>query len=78
QAEQTAHRLAGPSYPGGPPRELSVAQCALYRIGVHRHLGDLDRALANAAALEPDRLLTPERRAHAATDTAASSSTSAT
>ncbi|MGW1007431.1 transcriptional regulator [Streptomyces sp. NPDC001118] len=71
QAEQTAHRLAARHpHSAGPPRELSAAQCALYRIGIHRHLGDVDTALAYAAALEPAGLLTPERRARAATDTA--------
>ncbi|MER6125371.1 transcriptional regulator [Streptomyces sp. NPDC001795] len=71
QAEQTAHRLAARHpHTAGPPRELSAAQCALYRIGIHRHLGDVDTALAYAAALEPAGLLTPERRARAATDTA--------
>lgn len=67
QAEQTARRLE--THPAGGHRELSAAQCTLYRIGIHRHLGDVDRALAYTEALEPAGLLTPERRARAATDT---------
>ncbi|WP_310728274.1 transcriptional regulator [Streptomyces sp. N2A] len=67
-AEQTAVCLA---HHNSPPRgELSAQQCALYRIGMHRELGDIDRALAYAAALDPAALPTPERRARAATDTA--------
>ncbi|MFG2210912.1 transcriptional regulator [Streptomyces sp. NPDC048638] len=69
-AEQSAQRLAHPST--GAPRggDLSVGQCTLYRIGIHRELGDVDRALAYAARLDVAVLPTPERRARAATDTA--------
>ncbi|MFD3422123.1 transcriptional regulator [Streptomyces decoyicus] len=67
-AEQTAVRLA--RHPGPPGRELSAQQCTLYRIGVHRELDEVDRALAYAAAVDPAALPTPERRARAATDTA--------
>jgi hypothetical protein len=74
QAEQTAARLARHPYTAGRSRELTAGQCALYRIGIHRHLGDLDTALAHALAharrLQPERLPTAERRARAATDTA--------
>ncbi|MFI8952893.1 transcriptional regulator [Streptomyces sp. NPDC053750] len=69
-AEQTAARLLrdrGRVPTGG---ELSPAQCVLYRVGIHQKLGDVDRALAYAAGLEPAALTTPERRARAATDTA--------
>ncbi|MEV6426007.1 transcriptional regulator [Streptomyces sp. NPDC051662] len=69
-AEETALRLdchRGRAPAGG---ELSLAQCVLYRIGVHRELGDVDQALRCAAALDPAALVTPERRARAATDTA--------
>jgi hypothetical protein len=52
------------------PLQLSAGQCALYRIGIHRHLGDVDTALAHAARLDPQALPTAERRARAATDTA--------
>ncbi|MFJ2217969.1 transcriptional regulator [Streptomyces sp. NPDC101062] len=68
RAEETADHLA--THPADELRELSEAQCALYRIGIHRHLGDVDTALAYATALQPAGLLTPERRARAATDTA--------
>ncbi|WP_241720613.1 hypothetical protein [Streptomyces lydicus] len=70
QAEQTAHRLAHAPDTTNRPAELSAQQCTLYRIGIDRELGDLDTALAYAAALEPATLPTPERRARAATDTA--------
>ncbi|MDX3206629.1 transcriptional regulator [Streptomyces scabiei] len=69
-AEHTAARLLrdrGRLPAGG---ELSPAQCLLYRVGIHQKLGDVDRALAYAAGLEPTALPTPERRARAATDTA--------
>ena len=73
-AEDMAGRLAaGRTGTVGEAREageLSAAQCVLYRVGIHRELGDPDTALAYAARLEPARLPTPERRARAATDTA--------
>ncbi|MDX3695030.1 transcriptional regulator [Streptomyces europaeiscabiei] len=69
-AEESAHRLARHPYAAGRPRELTVGQCALYRIGIHRHLGDVDTALAVARRLRPEQLPTAERRARAATDTA--------
>lgn len=55
---------------GRRPLQLAVGQCTLFRIGIHRHLGDLDTALAHAARLDLRALLTAERRARAATDTA--------
>lgn len=70
QAEQTAHRLARHPHTAGSPWELTAGQCALYRIGIHRHLGDTDTALAHARRLQPETLPTAERRARAATDTA--------
>ncbi|MFJ3182334.1 transcriptional regulator [Streptomyces sp. NPDC086796] len=70
QAEEITHRLARRPYAAGPRGELTEAQCALYRIGIHRHLGDLDTALAHARRLRPALLPTAERRARAATDTA--------
>ncbi|WP_234043310.1 transcriptional regulator [Streptomyces marianii] len=70
QAEQTAARLARHPHTADRPRELTADQCALYRIGIHRHLGDLDTALAAARRLHPAHLPAPERRARAATDTA--------
>ncbi|MER6408548.1 hypothetical protein ABT269_34740 [Streptomyces viridosporus] len=64
-AKQTARRLANVPYASsGRMRELAAAQCALYRAGSHRVLGDVDAALELAA------LSTPERRARAATNTA--------
>ncbi|MFJ9380170.1 hypothetical protein [Streptomyces sp. NPDC101455] len=58
-------------YTAGRPRELTAGQCALYRIGIHRHLGDLDTAHARRLRrLRPEYLPTAERRARAATDTA--------
>lgn len=70
QAEEITHHLARRPDAAGPRQELTAAQCALYRIGIHRHLGDVDTALAYATALQPAGLSTPERRARAATDTA--------
>lgn len=70
QAEEITHHLARRPDAAGPRQELTVAQCALYRIGIHRHLGDVDTALAYATALQPAGLSTPERRARAGTDTA--------
>ncbi|MFI2031925.1 transcriptional regulator [Streptomyces buecherae] len=71
QAEEIAHHLAGrPRTEAGRPWELTADQCALYRIGIHRCLGDLDTALAAARRLQPAQLPTAERRARAATDTA--------
>ncbi|MGA5264804.1 transcriptional regulator [Streptomyces griseoincarnatus] len=70
EAEDTALRLARHPHGGGRPSQLSAGQCALYRIGTHRHLGDVDTALAHAARLDPQALPTAERRARAATDTA--------
>ncbi|MET7604947.1 transcriptional regulator [Streptomyces avermitilis] len=70
QAEQAAARLARHPYTVGRPRELTGGQCALYRIGIHRHLGDLDTALAAARRLRPAQLATAGRRARGGTDTA--------
>ncbi|MFF3505516.1 transcriptional regulator [Streptomyces sp. NPDC003247] len=70
QAEQTAARLARHPHTTGRPPELTADQCALYRIGIHRHLGDIDTALAHARRLRPAQMPTAERRARAATDTA--------
>nr|AHE39230.1 Utative transcriptional regulator [Streptomyces sp. FR1] len=70
EAEDAALRLARHPHGGGRPSQLSAGQCALYRIGIHRHLGDVDTALAHAARLDPQVLPTAERRARAATDTA--------
>jgi hypothetical protein len=70
RAEETALRLARRPYADGPARELSAGQCVLYRIGIHRHLGDVDTALAAARRLRPGHLPSAERRARAATDTA--------
>ncbi|MER0477092.1 transcriptional regulator [Streptomyces sp. Edi2] len=71
RAEQSTarltHAVAGARVPAG---ELSPAQCVLYRVGIHRELGDVDKALAYAVRLDPAVLPTPERRARAATDTA--------
>ncbi|MFF1285623.1 hypothetical protein ACFVY4_33670 [Streptomyces sp. NPDC058299] len=70
QAEENTLRLARHPHTAGRPRELTAGQCALYRIGIHRHLGDLDTALAAARRLRPVHLPTAERRARVATDTA--------
>ncbi|WP_234350600.1 transcriptional regulator [Streptomyces sp. XY66] len=70
QAEQTVARLLRDHGQVPAGAELSPAQCVLYRVGIHQKLGDVDRALAYAAGLEPAVLPTPERRARAATDTA--------
>lgn len=70
QAEENALRLARHPHTPGRPNELTAAQCALYGVGIHRHLGDVDTALAHARRLRPDRLPAAERRARAATDTA--------
>ncbi|MET9779188.1 transcriptional regulator [Streptomyces sp. NPDC006367] len=70
QAEENTLRLARHPHLPGRPRELTAGQCALYGIGIHRHLGDVDTALAHARRLRPDRLPSAERRARAATDTA--------
>lgn len=71
QAEEITHHLAShPHTEAGRPRELTADQCALYRIGIFRHLGDFDTALATARRLRPAQLPTAERRARAATDTA--------
>ncbi|MFF9585250.1 hypothetical protein [Streptomyces achromogenes] len=70
RAEQTATRLARHPHTAGRPQELTVGQCARYRIGIHRHLGDLDTALAAARRLQSETLPTAERRARGATDTA--------
>jgi hypothetical protein len=70
EAEQTALRLDRLPHPVGWPYQLTADQCALYRIGIHRHLGDIDTALAHARRLNPGRLPTAERRARAATDSA--------
>ncbi|EGX56748.1 MULTISPECIES: hypothetical protein [Streptomyces] len=70
EAEDTALRLARHPHADGRPSQLSAGQCALYRIGIHRRLGDVDTALAHAARLDPQVLPTAERRARAATDTA--------
>ncbi|MFF5435494.1 hypothetical protein ACFY5K_36580 [Streptomyces griseofuscus] len=39
QAEEAAHRLTAHPHTAGTSWELSAAQCALYRVGVHRHGG---------------------------------------
>ncbi len=70
QAEETTLRLARHPHTHGRPWELTAGQCDLYGIGIHRHLCDIDTALAHARRLRPDRLPTAERRARAATDTA--------
>ncbi|MFF6829970.1 transcriptional regulator [Streptomyces longwoodensis] len=70
EADQTARRLARHRNAGGRPLTLSAGQCTLYRIGIHRLLGDVDTALAHAARLDAGQLPTAERRARAATDTA--------
>lgn len=70
EAEENTLRLARHPHTPGRPRELTADQCALYRIGTHRHLGDVDTALAHARRLRPADLPTAERRARAATDTA--------
>ncbi|BDM74871.1 hypothetical protein HEK616_83780 (plasmid) [Streptomyces nigrescens] len=71
-AEETADQLtrlaAAPTEQ--TPWELSAPQCTLYRIGVHRELGDPDIALTHARRLSTAELPTAERRARAATDTA--------
>ncbi|MBZ3908594.1 MULTISPECIES: transcriptional regulator [Streptomyces] len=69
-AEESTERLARASSRSPAGGELSAAQCTLYRVGIHRELGDVDKALAYAAHLDPDALPTAERRARAATDTA--------
>ncbi|MCZ1011936.1 transcriptional regulator [Streptomyces lydicus] len=69
QAEESTHRLTRHPHPAGT-WELTADQCALYRIGIHRHLGEVDAALAAARRLRPEHLPTAERRARAATDTA--------
>jgi hypothetical protein len=68
--DQTALRLARHRDTGRRPLTLSAGQRTLYRIGIHRHLGDVDTALAHAARLDAALLPTAERRARAATDTA--------
>ncbi|MGC5266726.1 transcriptional regulator [Streptomyces cyaneofuscatus] len=70
QAEENTLRLARHPHTASRPRELTADQCALYGIGIHRHLGDIDTALAHARRLRPAHLPTAERRARAATDTA--------
>ncbi|MEV4865501.1 transcriptional regulator [Streptomyces ossamyceticus] len=57
-ADETAQRLARRPYDGGRRPLLSASQCTLYRIGIHRHLGDVDTALAHAARLDPRALST--------------------
>lgn len=68
--DQTTRRLAHRPYDDAHRHLLSAAQCTLYRIGIHRHLADVDTALAHAARLDLRALPTGERRARAATDTA--------
>ncbi|KFG71132.1 transcriptional regulator [Streptomyces mutabilis] len=46
QAEEDTLRLARHPHTAGRPRELTAGQCALYGIGIHRHLGDVDTARA--------------------------------
>ncbi|MFF9074588.1 transcriptional regulator [Streptomyces sp. NPDC014872] len=70
QAEEDTLRLARHPHTADRPRELTADQCVLYRIGIHRHLGDPDTALTHARRLRPAQLPTAERRARAATDTA--------
>ncbi|MEU1098381.1 transcriptional regulator, partial [Streptomyces sp. NPDC005877] len=70
QAEENTLRLARHPHTASRPRELTASQCTLYGIGIHRHLGDVDTALAHARQLRPAHLPTAERRARAATDTA--------
>ncbi|MFI2026439.1 hypothetical protein [Streptomyces buecherae] len=71
QTEEITYCFAvHPHTEAGRPRELTADQCALYRIGTHRHLDDIDTALATARRLRPAQLPTAERRARAATDTA--------
>ncbi|MET8608915.1 transcriptional regulator [Streptomyces rubiginosohelvolus] len=70
RAGEDTLRLARHPHTPGRPWELTAGQCDLYRIGIHRHLGDVDTALALARRLRPDLLPTAERRARAATDTA--------
>ena len=70
EAEQTALRLERLPHPVGRPYQLTADQCVLYRIGIHRQLGDIDTGLAYARRLNPGRLSTAERRARAATDIA--------
>ncbi|WP_216590257.1 hypothetical protein [Streptomyces brasiliscabiei] len=69
-ADHTVLRPARHRDTGHRPLTLSAGQCTLYRIGIHRHLGDVDTALAHAARLNTRALPTAERRARAATDTA--------
>ncbi|MFR0359578.1 hypothetical protein [Streptomyces sediminimaris] len=68
--DQTTRRLAHRPYDDAHRHLLAAAQCTLYRIGIHRHLGDVDTALAHAARLDLRALPTGDRRARAATDTA--------
>ncbi|MGA5442231.1 transcriptional regulator [Streptomyces griseoincarnatus] len=70
QAEETAARLERRPATEAARRELSAAQCTLYRVGIHREVGDVDTALAYATGLETAVLPTAERRARAATDIA--------
>ncbi|MCE0444584.1 hypothetical protein LT493_02025 [Streptomyces tricolor] len=62
-----------PAHPRPPtvarPRELRAVQCALYRFRIHRHLGDVDTALAHASRPRAARLPIAERSARIATDT---------
>jgi hypothetical protein len=67
-ADHLARHAAAPT--GQTPWELSAPQRTLYRIGVHRELGDPDLALVHARRLNTSELPTAERRARAATDTA--------
>jgi hypothetical protein len=69
-ADDSAARLRRLPPPPGAAVELSGAQCALYRIGIHRDLGDPDAALSWARRLHAAALPTRERQARAATDTA--------
>ncbi|MFF5719229.1 transcriptional regulator, partial [Streptomyces buecherae] len=61
QAKEVAYHFAGhPDTEAGRPWGLTADQGVLYRIAIHRHLGDIDTALATARRLRPAQLPTAE------------------
>lgn len=50
--------------------DATITQASLYWIGVHNALGTPDEGVRHAAAIDPARLPTAERRARLGTDTA--------
>lgn len=68
EAEEAATRLTAASTPVAG--EFGTAQCALFRVGIHHHLGQHGQALAHADRLRAEQLPTVERRARYCTDVA--------